>query len=95
MKQDDENIKIERVGSIEEIREEHRRKYLHRPTQEDMQNEYNYILSIQMLDKMLAAGLITQEEYNKVDSLLIDQYKPMNYQLYPNYKAAETMVKTK
>ena len=86
MKQNDESIKIERVESIEEIWEEQRRKYLHRPTQEDMQNEYNYILSIQMLDKMLAAGLITQEEYNKIDSLLLDQYKPQNYQIYPNYK---------
>ena len=37
-----------------------------RPTDEEMQNEYNYILAEQMTRKLLEEGLITVGEFDKI-----------------------------
>ena len=37
-----------------------------RPTNEDMQNEYNYILAEQMTRKLLDRGLISVDEFDKI-----------------------------
>ena len=37
-----------------------------RPTNEEMQNEYNYILAEQMTRKLLDKGLISEEEFDKI-----------------------------
>lgn len=37
-----------------------------RPTNEDMQNEYNYILAEQMTRKLLDQGLISVDEFDKI-----------------------------
>ena len=37
-----------------------------RPTNEEMQNEYNYILAEQMTRKLLDQGLISVEEFDKI-----------------------------
>ena len=37
-----------------------------RPTNEEMQNEYNYILAEQMTRKLLDWGLISVDEFDKI-----------------------------
>lgn len=37
-----------------------------RPTNEEMQNEYNYILAEQMTKKLLDRGLISVDEFDKI-----------------------------
>jgi len=37
-----------------------------RPTNEEMQNEYNYILAEQMTRKLLDQGLISVDEFDKI-----------------------------
>ena len=37
-----------------------------RPTNEEMQNEYNYILAEQMTRKLLDRGLISADEFDKI-----------------------------
>ncbi|MBQ8666236.1 MAG: hypothetical protein IJ526_05175 [Lachnospiraceae bacterium] len=91
MKECNEKPEIRKVHSLNEIIEEQRKEYLRPITKEDMQNEFNYFRSIQILKKMLDGALITQEEYNKIDSRLIDLYHPMYYQLFPNYKKKENV----
>ena len=41
-------------------------KDIPRPTNEEMQNEYNYILAEQMTRKLLDKGLISEEEFDKI-----------------------------
>lgn len=36
---------------------------------EQFHNELDYLCSVKLLEKMLAAGLITQAEYTKIDKL--------------------------
>ena len=37
-----------------------------KPTDAEMQNEYNYILAEQMTRKLLDKGLISEEEFDKI-----------------------------
>ena len=37
-----------------------------RPTNEEMQNEYNYLLAEQMTRKLLDRGLISVDEFDKI-----------------------------
>ncbi len=37
-----------------------------KPTNEEMQNEYDYILAEQMTRKLLDKGLISMDEFNKI-----------------------------
>ena len=37
-----------------------------KPTDQEMQNEYNYILAEQLTKKLLDRGLISEEEFNKI-----------------------------
>ncbi len=39
---------------------------LPKPTNEDMQNEYDYLLAEQLTGKLLKKGLITPEEYDRI-----------------------------
>ncbi len=39
---------------------------LPKPTDEEMQNEYNYILAEQMTKKLLDQGLISLDEFDKI-----------------------------
>ena len=36
------------------------------PTNEEMQNEYNYILAEQIMGKLLHKGLISEDEFDKI-----------------------------
>lgn len=37
-----------------------------KPTNEEMQNEYNYFLAEQLTKKLLCEGLISVDEFNKI-----------------------------
>ena len=37
-----------------------------KPTDQEMQNEYNYFLAEQMTKKLLDKGLISMDEFNKI-----------------------------
>lgn len=45
-------------------------------SQEQFQNELNYNLSVKLLKKMLEKGLISVEEYTKIDLLNRKSFKP-------------------
>ena len=46
-------------------------------SQEQMQNEIMYRWSVQALDSFLRQGLITAEEYRKIDRLNREKFKPI------------------
>ena len=39
---------------------------MEKPSNEELQNEYNYILAEQLTGKLLKSGLITTEEYEQI-----------------------------
>lgn len=45
-------------------------------SQEQFQNELHYSLSVKILQKMLNGGLISREEYTKIDQLNRVSFKP-------------------
>ena len=45
---------------------ERRRKALPRPTDVELQNEYNYILAENITKKLLEKGLVSVDEFNKI-----------------------------
>ena len=48
-----------------------------RPTDEQLQREYNYILAEQMARNMLQAGLITEEQLASVMEKCHEKYAPV------------------
>ena len=48
-----------------------------RPTDEQLQREYNYILAEQMARNMLQAGLITEEQLASVMEKCREKYAPV------------------
>ena len=47
-----------------------------RPTNEEMQNEYNYILAEQMTRKLLDRGLISVDEFDKIMAKNLRSFSP-------------------
>jgi hypothetical protein len=45
-------------------------------SQEQFQNELNYSLSVKFIQKMLDKGLITEDEFKKIDRLNRASFKP-------------------
>jgi len=45
-------------------------------SQEQMQNELNYCLALRIIKKMLIKGLITDDEFKKIDRLNRNSFKP-------------------
>jgi hypothetical protein len=45
-------------------------------SQEQLQNELNYSLSVKFVRKMLVNGLITEDEFNKIDHLNRISFSP-------------------
>ena len=43
---------------------------------EQLQNELNYSMSVKLIQKMLTKGLITPDEYRKIDMLNRESFKP-------------------
>ena len=54
-----------------------------RPTNEEMQNEYNYILAEQMTRKLLDQGLISVEEFNKIMAKNRRSFSPFISKIIP------------
>ena len=50
-------------------------------TQEDIQREVDYWRAYKILQRMLKAGLISEEEFNKIDKLNRKTFSPMYAQL--------------
>lgn len=48
-----------------------------RPADQEMQNEYDYILAEQMTKNLLSQGLITEDEYDKIMSKNRDSFSPL------------------
>lgn len=47
-----------------------------KPTNHEMQNEYDYILAEQMTKNLLSQGLITEEEYGKIMAKNLQSFSP-------------------
>ncbi|MBR6158467.1 MAG: hypothetical protein IKQ27_16055 [Lachnospiraceae bacterium] len=54
-----------------------------KPTNEEMQHEYNYILAEQLTKKLLEAGLITQGEYDRIMAKNRVSFSPFLSKLIP------------
>ena len=54
-----------------------------KPTDADMQNEYNYILAEQMTRKLLDQGLISVEEFNKIMAKTRRSFSPFISKIIP------------
>ena len=51
-------------------------------SKDQMQNEMKYQLSKELLTKMLFRNLITEEEYNQINSLHLQTFQPTEAKLY-------------
>ncbi len=52
-------------------------------TEERLQREYDYYRSLKLLQKMLSVGLITQEEFEKIDQRNRQSFSPFGVELMP------------
>ena len=55
---------------------ERRRKALPRPTDVELQNEYNYILAENITKKLLEKGLISVDEFDKIMAKNRESFSP-------------------
>lgn len=51
-------------------------------TEEQMRNEVKYKISLKMLNELLEQGLITKEEYDKINILNLETFYPELKELY-------------
>lgn len=49
---------------------------IEKPSNDELQNEYNYILAEQLTGKLLKVGLITAEEYEQIMARNRKSFKP-------------------
>lgn len=54
-----------------------------KPTNEDMQNEYNYYLSEQLTKKLLDEGLISSDEFDKIMAKNRKTFSPFISKIFP------------
>ena len=48
-----------------------------RMSKEQMRQEKLYQVTMSMVRKMLAEGLITEEEYRQIDTMFLEKYRPL------------------
>ena len=48
-----------------------------KPDEQEMQNEYDYLLAEQMTKNLLSQGLITEDEYGKIMAKNRDSFSPL------------------
>ena len=48
-----------------------------RMSKEQMTNEKLYQATMSMVRRMLAEGLITEEEYRQIDTMFLEKYRPL------------------
>ena len=46
-------------------------------SKEQLTNEKLYQVTMSMVRKMLAEGLITEEEYRQIDTMFLEKYRPV------------------
>ena len=51
-------------------------------TEEEFNREKNYLLAMRMAKKMLEAGIVTTDEYRRLDKLFLDKYNPVLGRVY-------------
>ena len=51
--------------------------------EEQMQNEYNYVFAQQITKRLLEAGLITKDEFNKITSKNRESFSPLLAEIMP------------
>ena len=51
--------------------------------EEQMQNEYNYVLAQQITKRLLEAGLITKDEFNKITAKNRESFSPLLGRIMP------------
>ena len=51
-------------------------------TEEEFNREKNYLLTMRMAKKMLEAGIVTTDEYRRLDKLFLDKYNPVLSRVY-------------
>lgn len=64
----------------------HTEKETKRPSplnKEQMQNEYNYVLAQQITKRLLEAGLITKDEFNKITAKNRESFSPLLGRIMP------------
>lgn len=64
----------------------HTEKETKRPSpslEKQMQNEYNYILAQQITKRLLEAGLITKDEFNKITAKNRKSFSPLLAEIMP------------
>lgn len=64
----------------------HTEKETKRPSpslEEQMQNEYNYVLAQQITKRLLEAGLITEAEFNKITAKNRKSFSPLLAEIMP------------
>ena len=54
-----------------------------RPTNKELQNEFNYILAEQLTKKLLDTGMISQEEYRKIMEKNGGSFSTLMLRLHP------------
>lgn len=54
-----------------------------KPTNEDMQNEYNYFLAEQLTKKLLDEGLISSDEFDKIMAKNRKTFSPFISKIIP------------
>ena len=51
--------------------------------EEQMQNEYNYVLARQITKRLLEAGLITKDEFTKITAKNRESFSPLLVRIMP------------
>ena len=51
--------------------------------EEQMQNEYNYVLAQQITKRLLEAGFITKDEFNKITAKNRESFSPLLGRIMP------------
>ena len=71
-----------KVGRVDEVKPDHKVN-THRIKNEDLEKEYAYALATKMIKGMLATGLLTQDEYDKIDAKNRQSFSPYLSALMP------------
>jgi ribosomal protein S20 len=64
---------ISRTGFIKKIKREVRKLM----TKEQFEREKNYQVMLFIIKKMARKGLITEQEYKKIGSMMLEKYNPL------------------
>lgn len=46
-------------------------------THEQFEREKNYRVSLAVAKRMLAAGILSEQDYGKIDTILLQKYRPL------------------